>query len=529
MLSPERKKKKIDTCALSYDELDSKRIQSKEVSEQSLNHSYNKYDDDSLNDDEDQSSLNTPSKFTKVNKPGKPAEAGVIREVYVENFMCHRKLTVKLCRNVNFINGQNGSGKSAILASIQICLGAGAKRTHRARNLKELIRKEAGMNCAGAKVRVTLYNQGDDAFLHETYGDFITVERAISHRGYNGYKLLDCNGVEKSRSKKDLDAMLDQLNIQVENPVAVLDQEEAKKFLTGKPEDKYNFFTKATDLERLDRSYADIYDNIENLNLKGDSLRRSLQSTYHNLKLLKKEWEAFEELEKLQEKTSQQRILYAWSLYHQEYEKVENSKALLKSMEEKCEKRAQELEKFETTEESSEEETVLQQKLDTLTEEATKATIEKEKLEQQLKSAYEPIKTNLRRKASIMRENDVAKREHRAAVNALKEARNQILLAAGSVETEEKKRMRKIKETEEALAASKITLESKKEKVTSLLSKYEELEPNVDQAKTNTQNTVAQLQYVERKLKELQLSAGSSIAVFGEKCAIMHRKVSCKF
>jgi hypothetical protein len=30
-------------------------------------------------------------------------------------------------------------------------------------------------------------------------------------------------------------------NIQVENPVAVLDQEEAKKFLTGKAEYKYNF------------------------------------------------------------------------------------------------------------------------------------------------------------------------------------------------------------------------------------------------------------------------------------------------
>ena len=32
--------------------------------------------------------------------------------------MCHRKLTVKLCRNVNFIHGQNGSGKSAILTAI---------------------------------------------------------------------------------------------------------------------------------------------------------------------------------------------------------------------------------------------------------------------------------------------------------------------------------------------------------------------------------------------------------------------------
>ena len=44
-----------------------------------------------------------------VNAAGKPAEAGIIRRVYVENFMCHRKLTVDLCRNVNFIHGQNGS------------------------------------------------------------------------------------------------------------------------------------------------------------------------------------------------------------------------------------------------------------------------------------------------------------------------------------------------------------------------------------------------------------------------------------
>ena len=82
----------------------------------------------------------SPLKDRHTNPLGKPAEAGIIQEVYVENFMCHRKMTVKLCRNVNFIHGQNGSGKSAILAAIQVCLGAGARRTHRARNLKDLVR-----------------------------------------------------------------------------------------------------------------------------------------------------------------------------------------------------------------------------------------------------------------------------------------------------------------------------------------------------------------------------------------------------
>jgi hypothetical protein len=46
-----------------------------------------------------------------LNAIGKPPEAGIILKIYVENFMCHRKLTVDLCRNVNFIYGQNGSGK----------------------------------------------------------------------------------------------------------------------------------------------------------------------------------------------------------------------------------------------------------------------------------------------------------------------------------------------------------------------------------------------------------------------------------
>ena len=160
---------------------------------------------------------NSPIASRNTNPPHTPAEAGIITTVSVQNFMCHRALTVNLCRNVNFIHGQNGSGKSAILAAVQVCLGANAKRTHRARNLKDLVRKESNVN--GAKLRVTLLNRGSDGFKPEVYGDHITVERCISlGGGYNGFRLLDAEGKEKSRSKKELFAMLDQLNIQVDNP-----------------------------------------------------------------------------------------------------------------------------------------------------------------------------------------------------------------------------------------------------------------------------------------------------------------------
>ena len=196
-------------------------------------------------DDEGGVSLN------RVNSAGKPPEAGIIVKVYVENFMCHKKMSVDLCSNINFINGQNGSGKSAVLAAIQICLGAGASRTNRAKSLHTLINHNG--KATHARIRVKLLNKGSDAFRHDLYGDYVTVERVIDRGGGSDYRLLDSFDKVKSKKKADLDMMLDLFNIQVDNPVAVLDQEESKKFLMGKPEDKYNFFCKATELERIDK------------------------------------------------------------------------------------------------------------------------------------------------------------------------------------------------------------------------------------------------------------------------------------
>lgn len=45
-----------------------------------------------------------------------------------------------------------------------------------------------------AIVRVTLLNQGVDAYKHEQYGDSITVERRIAKSGTAGYRLLAHDG-----------------------------------------------------------------------------------------------------------------------------------------------------------------------------------------------------------------------------------------------------------------------------------------------------------------------------------------------
>lgn len=49
------------------------------------------------------------------------SEMGIIEEIYCENFMCHRRMQVALSPHINFITGENGSGKSAIIAAIQVC------------------------------------------------------------------------------------------------------------------------------------------------------------------------------------------------------------------------------------------------------------------------------------------------------------------------------------------------------------------------------------------------------------------------
>ena len=245
--------------------------------------------------------------------------------------MCHGKLTIDLCNNVNFIHGQNGSGKSAILAALQICLGAGARRTHRARNLKDLVRKEGNANYA--KVQVTLLNKGPDAFRHDVYGDTITIERTISLGTVsNPYKLYGAddpkgNGKPKSTKRKDLDLLLDQLNIQVENPVAVLDQEEAKKFLMGRPEDKYIFFAKATDLERMDVHYASVVDSINELDVNSAKMGSNIEPMSVNVRKLEHEVKQFQYLDDLQIKVSQENAKFAWSLYtkHQHTLDDENS------------------------------------------------------------------------------------------------------------------------------------------------------------------------------------------------------------
>mmetsp|Transcript_10543 Transcript_10543/g.32464 ORF Transcript_10543/g.32464 Transcript_10543/m.32464 type:complete len:1185 (-) Transcript_10543:68-3622(-) len=184
------------------------------------------------------------------------SSAGLIHCISMERFMCHEKLDMHFNRRINFINGANGSGKSAILAALQICLGASAKSTHRGNRMGDLVQE--GYD-GQASVKVVLVNEGTDAARPEIYGDKITIERKFSRRGPAKLLLLGADGQVKSKGKdvkKELRYILDALKVSVDNPVCVLDQENSKHFIRGKAREKYKFFLKATEIDDVQQRIA---------------------------------------------------------------------------------------------------------------------------------------------------------------------------------------------------------------------------------------------------------------------------------
>jgi structural maintenance of chromosomes protein 6 len=199
-------------------------------------------------------------------------ETGQIVKIYVENFMCHKKfsksllhviltmnsplfttIAIQFCRHVNFITGSNGSGKSAIVSAVQLCLGATAKVTGRGSSLAGFVKEGTD---GPAIAQITLINEGGDAYRPEVYGKRIVIERKITRSGVSSYTTYaesnsqEKNGAVISHEKREVDSILRYFNIYVDNPCCVLTQEEAKKFIQGEDKEKYDFFLKASGLHR---------------------------------------------------------------------------------------------------------------------------------------------------------------------------------------------------------------------------------------------------------------------------------------
>jgi structural maintenance of chromosomes protein 6 len=93
---------------------------------------------------------------------------------------------------------------------------------------------------SAAQVMIAIKNQGEDAFRPEVYGKTIHISRKFTKEGTSTWRMENEDRKLVSNKKEELLAIIDQMNIQVDNPLSVLTQDAARQFLSASSaSDKY--------------------------------------------------------------------------------------------------------------------------------------------------------------------------------------------------------------------------------------------------------------------------------------------------
>ncbi|KAL8243929.1 hypothetical protein R6Q59_010187 [Mikania micrantha] len=235
---------------------------------------------ESENEDNEQAATQAIREKRAEQRGNEPAECGILVKVEVYNFMCHEQFIYELGPLINFICGKNGSGKSAILTAIVLCLGGKAAATNRGQSLKNFIKEGKEQ----ARIICHIKNEGEGAYMPEDYGDVIEIERYFSKNGSSGFKIKSERGRIVSTKKMDLEEICDHFALQIDNPLNVLSQDMARQFITASnAADKYRFFVKGVQLEQLDQDYRLIEDQIENI-------QASIETRRPDIKFLEDKW-----------------------------------------------------------------------------------------------------------------------------------------------------------------------------------------------------------------------------------------------
>ena len=239
-----------------------------------------------------------------------PAECGILKEVELHNFMCHHKMIFKLGPMINFICGKNGSGKSAILTAIVLCLGGKASATNRGARLQNFIKEGTDHATIICKVK----NRGENAYMPELYGRTIQVERHILRSGTSGFKLKSEKGRVVSTRKSDLEEICDHMMLQIENPMAVLSQDQARQFISSaNAAEKYKFFMKGVQLEQLDQDYRLIEEQLDNISAKIGARAPDLKHLKDKQESAARKLALSDQFEVMRERLREQRRQLTWA------------------------------------------------------------------------------------------------------------------------------------------------------------------------------------------------------------------------
>ncbi|MCJ1390845.1 Structural maintenance of chromosomes protein 6 [Xylographa bjoerkii] len=241
----------------------------------------------------------------RTRQENRPADNGIIESVTCTNFMCHGYLEVAVGPLINFVIGHNGSGKSAVLTAITICLGGKASSTNRAGNLKAFIKE-------GQDIK--LKNAGEAGYSQDVYGHSIIVERHFNRAGTSGFKLKSASGKIISTRKADLEDISDYFALQIDNPMTILTQDMARQFLNNStPQEKYKFFIKGVQLEQLAQDYQLLEESIDKIETTFPEKKDTIDILDNVAKKAKAIFAMSEKHENIRKRVRQYSLQMAWA------------------------------------------------------------------------------------------------------------------------------------------------------------------------------------------------------------------------
>ncbi|KAA8499594.1 Structural maintenance of chromosomes protein 6 [Porphyridium purpureum] len=275
------------------------------------------------------------------------ASVGILESIYVENFMCHECFEFEFGPNVNIIQGENGSGKSAIVAALQTCLGASASSTERARVVSGLIRR--GQTQALIRIRLrncleTSTSSGlpngrsqqrdfacvDDRFRPSVYGNAVIIERRIKKEGQNSWTFMNAS-MQKVKpngtATNELRQICDHFNIQVANPVSIMTQTKSKQFLaTGKPQDHYRFFMDATLLTEVKHCILAAMESKNELERVLSNKEEYLPQLQSTLDTKQKQFEEAQILRTMDQRMAELGIALSWTFVRDQERELDSAR-----------------------------------------------------------------------------------------------------------------------------------------------------------------------------------------------------------
>ncbi|XP_047519976.1 structural maintenance of chromosomes protein 6 [Pieris napi] len=431
---------------------------------------------------------------------------GSIHSIHVRNFFCHDNLEIKFNPNVNFIVGRNGSGKSAILTALVVGLGARASATDRGSNLHSFIKK--GTN--SATVEIKLRNSSPRAFKHDIYGDFITIVRTLNASGGSSYKVKSASGEVISTKFDEVKTIILAYDIQVDNPISVLNQDTVRTFHTCDAKKKYELFRQATNLEQTEKNYKHALENCTKAvgiwNRKNEAVQE-LKKEYQKWKNIHDQMQFRDEIEARKKALQDE---YYWSEIAESEHEVNNIHTHCEEQRLMVQKLMDDLKNMEQsygTKTSA---------IDSLKQTLEECTQKKLTLEQELQE----LENNFRTEQSSQRSaqhtghklNELLAREKRKFDDLEREIHN---IESGSCASQRIELEARADKCQSAETAARARYETQKNDTLQSRSSAAHAQPKADRADERVRAQRSRLVQLKQQLRELESRGDDSLAVYG--------------